>query len=239
MSVPKPPTETATVLLVRRPVAVLDKPSGLLVHSSAWAGPREHTLVDDARALLDAPLGADFHPVHRLDRGTSGVVVFAEAGAVPDVQAALGRDDADKRYWALVRGHVKGRVEIDHAIVDEETGVAREARSVVEPLLVSSVDRCSLVEVRLLTGRRHQARRHLKHISHPVIGDATHGKGPINRAYRDLYGLDRLGLHARSVAFSLTTSGERIHATSPLPASFRDPLARLFGDALGDVEKHT
>jgi tRNA pseudouridine65 synthase len=209
-------------------LAFLDKPSGLLVHSSEWAGPREHSLVDEARVLL----GPGFHPLHRLDRGTSGVVAFAREGSVADLQAALSADDVDKRYWALVRGHVKTRVEVDHPIRDEETGVAREARSIVEPLLLSSVDRCSLVEVRLFTGRRHQVRRHLKHISHPVIGDATHGKGPINRAFRAAWGLGRLALHARSLAFQHPATGARVFATAPLPADLRVPFSHLFGEAL-------
>lgn len=209
----------------------VDKPSGLLVHNSEWAGPRERTLVEHVSELL----GPGWHPLHRLDRGTSGVVAFSREGAVAAFQAALARDDVDKRYWALVRGHLRTRVEVDHPIRDDETGISREARSVVEPLLTSEIERCSLVEIRLFSGRRHQARRHLKHISHPVIGDATHGKGPINRAYRATYGLARLALHARRLALTLPESGARVDVTSPLPADLRDPLLLLFGDALRSV----
>lgn len=210
---------------------MLHKPSGLLVHNSAWAGPREHTLVDEARTLL----GEGFHPVHRLDRGTSGVVLFARD--VARAQEALARADADKRYWALVRGHLRARVVIDHPIRDDDAPDAqgRPAQSVVRPLLLSSVERCALVEVQLLTGRRHQARRHLKHIAHPILGDATHGKGPLNRFYRDAHGLGRLALHARSLSITHPSSQARITVMAPLPADLRVPLERLFGAALGEV----
>jgi tRNA pseudouridine65 synthase len=185
----------------------------------------------------------------------------------------------DKRYWALVRGHVRDVVEIDHPIrddardaepatataseplggVDAESeresgradgqprsrptppprssrpvgpaGPSRPARSRVTPLLVSNVDRCSLVEVRLFTGRRHQARRHLKHISHPVIGDATHGKGAINRAYRDAYGLARMALHARSLVV------DGASAIAQLPSDLVVPLRRLFGRELDEMNE--
>lgn len=221
----------ALLLALADDLAFVDKPSGLLVHNSAWAGPREHTLVDD----VEQHLGPGWHPLHRLDRGTSGVVAFAREKAVASWQAALASQDGDKRYWALVRGHVRGRVEIDHPIRDDETGVAREARSRVEPLILSSVERCSLVEIRLFTGRRHQARRHLKHISHPVIGDATHGKGPLNRAYREAWALSRLALHARHLALTHPTTGVRVAATAPLPHDLREPFERLFGARVGEL----
>ncbi len=207
------------VLARRADLCFVDKRSGLLVHNSAWAGPREHTLVDD----VDAALGDGWHPLHRLDRQTSGVVAFARAADTARLQGALAT--ADKRYWALVRGHLRAAVEVDHPIVDvEDDGarVARPAQSVITPLLGSLLERCSLVEVRLLTGRRHQARRHLKHLAHPVLGDATHGKGPLNREFRERYGLSRMALHARS----LTLDG--CHATSPLPADLVAVCQRLF-----------
>jgi tRNA pseudouridine65 synthase len=201
----------------------VDKPAGMLVHSSAFAGPREHALVDDVAVLL----GPGWHPLHRLDRQTSGVVAFAREGEVARWQAAMAH--ADKRYWALVRGHVSAAVEIDHALRDDDApagAVAKEARSLVTPLLLSSVERCSLVEVRLFTGRRHQARRHLKHISHPVIGDANHGKGPLNRAYRARWGVLRMALHARSLAIPPLGA-----VVAPLPEDLAAPFARLFDAA--------
>lgn len=228
-------------------LAFVDKPAGMLVHSSAWAGPRENSLVDEAEILL----GRGWHPLHRLDRQTSGVVAFAREGAVPRWQAMMAH--ADKRYWALVRGHVHAAIDVDHALRDDDApkeSAPREARSRITPLLRSEVERCSLVEVRLFTGRRHQARRHLKHVSHPVIGDASHGKGPLNRAYRVRWGVLRMALHARSLTIPLaavpsvgiratpeTPSAHERHSTlairvaAPLPDDLRAPLERLFGEA--------
>lgn len=217
-------------------LAFVDKPSGILVHSSAWAGPKEHSLVDETEVLL----GPDWHPLHRLDRQTSGVVAFARHDVVARWQAAMAH--ADKRYWALVRGHVHDAVDVDHPLRDDDApaeSAPREARSRVTPLLRSEVERCSLVEVQLFTGRRHQARRHLKHISHPVIGDANHGKGPLNRAYRARWGVLRMALHARSLSIPLDERGDvhprdhherhTVKATAPLPEELRAPLVRLFG----------
>lgn len=220
VSAPTGPADDVAALLLARhdDVCFVDKPSGMLVHNSAWAGPRERTLVEQVTATI----GAGWHPLHRLDRQTSGVLAFARAEHVARLQLALAT--ADKRYWALVRGHVHASVTVDHPIVDVEHGerVARAARSTVTPLAMSPIERCSLVEVRLLTGRRHQARRHLKHLSHPVLGDATHGKGPLNREFRARHGLQRMGLHART----LVLDGRG--ATSPLPADLLAICQRLF-----------
>lgn len=212
-------------------LAFVDKPAGMLVHCSAWAGPRERALVDD----VDELLGPGWHPLHRLDRQTSGVIAFAREGYVPRWQAALA--NADKRYWALVRGHVLEPVEINHPFRDDDAPASEEpkaARSLVRPLLRSAVERCSLVEVRLFSGRRHQARRHLKHISHPVIGDANHGKGPLNRAYRATWGIARMALHARSLALPTSDAegdGRAWHtAVARLPGELRAPCERLFGE---------
>lgn len=209
------------VLLCTEELAFIDKPAGMLVHCSAWAGPREHALVDDVEALL----GAGWHPLHRLDRQTSGVVCFAKEGAIAAWQARL--TTADKRYWALVRGHVHEPVDVVHAFKDDdapEDDEPKPAHSVVIPLLRSAVERCSLVEVQLHSGRRHQARRHLKHIAHPVIGDANHGKGPLNRCYRAQWGVTRMALHARSLALSGAPC-----VSAALHEDMRAPLERLFG----------
>jgi tRNA pseudouridine65 synthase len=215
-----------TILARADGAIVVDKPSGQLVHNSAWAGPRERSLVDDVRACE----GADRHPVNRIDRGASGLVVFADAAHVSAWQRAL--DDGDKRYLAVVRGTVRDAVDVDHAIVDEETRVARDARSRVVPLARarSGEQPVSLVEVRLFTGRKHQARRHLKHIAHPVIGDANHGKGPINRAFAERHGLGRLMLHAWSLTCA-RDDGVALDVRAPPTGEFARVLSALFGDA--------
>jgi tRNA pseudouridine65 synthase len=166
----------------------------MLVHDSAYAGPSERTVTDDVRAA-GFPTAA---PVHRLDRQTSGVLVFAlDADAARMWQQHLAT--TTKHYLALVRGRVHQTIDVDHPLDNpDKAGSARHpARSRIIPVAVSQRERLSLVEVILLEGgRMHQVRRHCKHASHPILGDANYGKGPINRDLRDRYGLDRLALHA-------------------------------------------
>ncbi len=200
---------------------VVDKPAGMLVHNSAWAGPREHTLTDLVRTRFPEAV-----PVHRLDRQTSGAIVFAKRSSGAEaLQQQLS--SSSKPYLALVRGHVTGVLEVDHAITrergdDDDDKGAQDARSRIVPIACSDVDRCSLVVVVLFTGRKHQARRHCKHVDHPVLGDATHGKGSMNRAYREQHGLARMALHALQV----TLDGVVVRA--PLPRDLGNTLARLF-----------
>jgi tRNA pseudouridine65 synthase len=89
-----------------------------------------------------------------------------------------------------------------------------------QPLQGFATTRCAEVALEPLTGRRHQLRRHMKHIAHPIIGDATHGKGPLNRAVADLIGLQRLWLHAQSLELPHPVSGQRLQLVSPLPSEW-------------------
>jgi tRNA pseudouridine65 synthase len=210
-------------------VLVVSKPSGLLTHNSAWAGPREESL----RQLLLRQEGGALHPVQRLDRGASGLVVFARSPeATRAWQEALADENAVKLYLALVRGQLAESVTVDHPIRDARAGgselAARPAQSEVRPLASSEVDRCSLVELRLRQGRRHQARRHLKHISHPVIGDSTWGKGEVNRRYGERYGLSRLALHCACLLVRHPMTGEALTLRAPIPSDLVAPLALLF-----------
>lgn len=206
------------LLFVDDAVVVANKPSGLLVHRG-WAD-------DDDVALFRVRdmLGAHVHLVHRLDRGTSGVLLFArtrEAAAVLGRALEAGR--VEKSYLALVRGTPPDEGVIDHPIPRREDGERVAAVTRFRRLARSPVDRCSLVLAQPETGRLHQVRRHFHHISHPIIGDVNYGSGAINRQYRARYGLHRLALHARSIAFDHPTTGERIVATAPTP----DDLSRV------------
>lgn len=210
------------LLFVDDHVVVANKPSGLLVHRG-WAD-------DDDVAMFrvrDA-IGAWVHPVHRLDRGTSGALVFARS---PDAAAALAKSfeekDVDKRYLALVRGVPPESGTIDYAIQKSEDGPRVPAVTHYERVGRSEVDRCSLVLARPETGRLHQIRRHLRHIDHPLVGDVRHGSGAINRHYRATYDLHRLALHAASIAFTHPVTGARVAVEAPMPDDLRVPLARL------------
>lgn len=215
-------SEGITLLFVDEHVVVADKPSGLLVHRG-WDN-------DDDVALFrvrDA-VGQHVHPIHRLDRGTSGALLFARSR---EMAALLCRSFEEHRvekcYLALVRGTPPDRGLIDYAIPKSEDGPRVEARTRYLRMGRSAVDRCSLVLAMPETGRLHQIRRHLRHINHPLVGDVAYGSGVINRHYRAEYALHRLALHACRLGFDHPVSGQRVVVDSPIPADLGAALAKL------------
>lgn len=213
-------------MLTRRPDAiVVDKPAGLLVHRTALAPDRDVLLT----RVRDA-LGQRVWPVHRLDRPTSGTVLFAlSADAVSAWQEALS--SGRKTYYALVRGQA-GRhdgTRIDRPLSVD--GRLRNAETHIRVLATRADPRCSLLEVSPSTGRFHQIRRHLAGIGHPVLGDSSHGDTRVNRAWRT-HGLHRLALHCAMLA--LPHPDGPLSVTAPLPPAllglldslgFEDPTA--------------
>lgn len=203
---------------------VVNKPPGQLVHNSAWAGPRERSVAGQ----LSDQLNHEVHPVHRLDRGTSGVLLFAfDRDAVAFWQASLASADADKRYLAVVRGRTLTPQRIEHPVKkDKGSKERKDAVSEVVSATPSAVDRCSLAEVRVLSGRWHQVRQHLAHLRHPVLGDADHGDTRENRRYREEHGLAGLALHAVSLT-ATGPGGERLSVIAPAPSHLVALLSRL------------
>jgi len=208
---------------------VVHKPSGLSVHRGLGAE-RDTVLT----ALRAQGLGA-LHPVHRLDRATSGVLVL---GRSPDAARALGRAFAQgavaKAYVALVRGTPPERTEVDYAIPCDEGGHKVDARTVIERiatvLIAASTLReahYSLVRAWPETGRFHQVRRHLKHLGHPVVGDANYGRSEHNRLCRACFGLSRLALHAARISLPHPRHGGRVHWLASLPEDLAQPLGRM------------
>jgi tRNA pseudouridine65 synthase len=192
---------------------VVNKPSGLLTHRGL-ANDRDNALVR-ARALA----GRYVYPVHRLDRATSGVLVFAlDAESAGALGKQLEAGGFDKRYLALVRGAPADALEIDYPLpaLEAERGAERKpARTSLRTL--GRFERSSLLECTPHTGRPHQLRRHLKHISHPIAGDTRYGDGKHNRALRERFGLHRLALHAARLTLTHPRSGERLTLHAQLP----------------------
>jgi tRNA pseudouridine65 synthase len=210
-------------------VAVV-KPSGMLVHRTDQAPDRE-VLLQLAR---DATGGGHLFPVHRLDRGASGVVILArsaEAAAVLHPQFEDGR--ARKCYLVLVRGVPPDEGTVDHAIPRREGGPRVPAQTRYRRLATvlaaegEREPRYSLVEARPHSGRLHQIRRHLKHLGHPVLGDVSYGRREHNHLCRDRFGLDRLALHASALTVDHPTTCAPIHFAAPLPDDLRAPLQRM------------
>lgn len=210
------------LLFVDADLVVANKPSGIVVHRG-WAN-------DDDVAMFrvrDA-LGQHVHPVHRLDRGTSGALVFARTREMAAAMAsAFEEGRIDKGYLALVRGHPPAEGTVDYPLAPQPGAERVPAVTHFRTVASSSVDRCSLVEARPVTGRLHQIRRHLRHLSHPLVGDVTHGSGPLNRHYRATYGLHRLALHAHRVAFTHPRTDQRLDVRAPLPDDLAGPLRTL------------
>ena len=182
---------------------VVAKPSGVPTHRGWAHDDDDDPLLQQVRDLANAYV----YPVHRLDRGASGIVLFAldkEAAAA----FASAWPDADKRYLAITRGHPAEHLVIDHAI-PKAPGEPR-VPAVTEIWRREVLGRYALVEARPRTGRLHQIRRHLKHISCPLIGDVRYGKGEHNRIWRDRFGLHRLALHAASLRVGHPDGGELV-----------------------------
>ncbi len=198
-------------------LCVADKPSGLLVHRG-WAN-------DDVTALQLAhqACGRFVYPVHRLDRGASGVLVFAlNKETAADLGAQFAEGLVEKTYLALVRGVLRGPVLVDHPLPRSEGGQERvAARTLLQP--IESVGGYTLLAARPQTGRLHQIRRHCKHAGHPLIGDVNYGKGEHNRRFRSL-GLNRLALHCTRLALCHPLSKVTQAWDSPLPLDFLLPL---------------
>ena len=181
-----------------------------------------------ALQMLRDQLGRPVWPVHRLDKGTSGVLLFALDAATARTlgQRFEAGEGLTKTYRAIVRGWPPAEGLIDHPlkrlpddarpgreeIQDASTAFRSLARYTL-PLATGEFPqtRCALVALSPQTGRRHQLRRHMKHIAHPIIGDATHGKGPLNRAVAALIGGQRLWLHALRLELVHPVTGVTLH----------------------------
>ncbi|MHC4947341.1 MAG: RluA family pseudouridine synthase [Planctomycetota bacterium] len=202
-------------------LVVVSKPGGMMVHRARGARPGEWF----ALQAVAHQLGGFLYPVHRLDRATSGLLCFALSSEMAAaLHAALRSEATIKEYLVLVRGETPETFVSDRPLTSER-GEKQPARSEFRRLAVFS--RCSLLAARITTGRRHQIRRHLAHLAHQVIGDSSHGKGRINRFFRETYGLPRMFLHARRLVVAHPRTGDRLDLADPLPEDLRAFLERL------------
>ncbi|KPK17289.1 MAG: hypothetical protein AMJ62_02155 [Myxococcales bacterium SG8_38] len=202
-------------------VVVVDKPSGLSVHRGDDKGSTF------ALNLTRSAIGQWVYPVHRLDRATSGVLVFALSPEhARTLHEAFDTQTVSKTYLALVRGTPPANGVIDSPMEKREGGPDVEAVTEYETLFVSN-RRLSLVQARPRTGRRHQIRRHLRRINHPLAGDVRYGNGSDNRRYRVELGLYRLALHAKRLSFVHPASGELVTFESAMPEDLATPLRRI------------
>ncbi|MBK6415211.1 MAG: pseudouridylate synthase [Thermomonas sp.] len=220
------------VLYQDEALAVVDKPAGLMAHDSALA--RGET--DFAADRLREQFGKPIFLVHRLDRATSGCLLLAFDR---ETASALGKTlmsgEVAKDYWAVCRGWpAEQRFVVDHPL-DGGPGkpLKKPAQTAFEVLATCELpvpsagfetSRYALLQASPLTGRFRQIRRHLKHLSHHLIGDSSHGDGRHNRNFRML-GIHRMLLHARRLAFVHPHTGARLDVAAPVDAEFARALA--------------
>ena len=219
-------------------IVAINKPSGLLVHKS----PIDKHETRFALQELRDQIGQYVYPVHRLDKPTSGVLLFALNAETAKTVSQLFRDNlVQKEYIAIVRGYTETTGEIDHPLkqmldtkVQKEKGITKEEQeaqteyerleTVELPYPVSRypVARYSLVRLLPKSGRKHQLRRHMKHIFHPIVGDTKHGRGEHNNLFREKFECHRLLLHAQKMVFMHPVSKKKLVIVAPLDQVFKD-----------------
>ncbi len=188
--------------------------------------------------MLRDQTGHHVYPVHRLDRGTSGVLIFGKSNEAASLLGRIFQEKSvEKVYWAVARGYVAEQDTIDYALSDKETNqpeqsaVTHYARlaQVEMPWPISRYEtaRYSWVEVRPETGRRQQIRKHFAHIFHPVVGDKRHGDVKHNAHWYETLQIRRLLLHARTLAFQHPFTQERVALEAPLDDDFSRAMALL------------
>jgi tRNA pseudouridine65 synthase len=219
----------------------IDKPAGLLVHRSDID--RHETRF--AVQLLRDQIGRRVQPVHRLDKGTSGVLLFAfDNETTRMLSSQFERNHVDKTYLAVVRGWPAASGSIHHPLARQHDDYGRslpeaeaqpahtDYRRLATIELPQAVDRYptaryALVALYPRTGRRHQLRRHMKHIAHPIVGDATHGKGRHNRFFQETLGCHRLLLACVELRFCHPQRGTALTIRAPLGDQFANIVSRF------------
>lgn len=225
-------------------LVAVNKPSGLLVHKS----PIDKRETAFALQMVRDQIGKYVYPVHRLDKPTSGVLVFALSAEVAKLLSEQFREHKlQKEYIAVVRGYTEFEALIDYELkvildkkADKDRNPNKEPQEVktfyerlatVElPYAVSRypVARYSLVKLLPQTGRKHQLRRHMKHIFHPIVGDTKYGRNEHNRLFREKFDCHRLLLHANKLTFEHPVSKEKLSIEAKFDEVFERVIMELF-----------
>lgn len=229
-------------------LVAINKPSGLLVHRS-WLD--THATEFAVQKLRDQ-IGQHVYPVHRLDRPTSGVLLFVlDKDSARHLMQQFIDQSTEKSYLAVVRGHLEQGI-LDYPlkyqydkIADKKADMTKPAQEAVTeyhcisqtevPVAVGpySSSRYSLMELVPKTGRKHQLRRHMKHLRHPIVGDTSHGDGKHNTMFRENFDIHRLLLHAAYLSVIHPKTQQKIEIHAPLTSEF----ARVLSDINLSVEK--
>lgn len=220
----------------------INKPAGMLVHRS-WLD--KHETVFAMQTLRDQ-IGQHVFPIHRLDRPTSGVLLFAlDSNTARMMSEQFEQHQIQKSYLAVVRGYLLGEGRIDYPlkvvqdkIADKFSGDKEPQAAITDYQSLATVEmpypagkfstaRYSLVQLFPQTGRKHQLRRHLKHLFHPIIGDTNYGDLHQNRAFTANTGCDRLFLHSNQLQFTHPHRLQKIVIDAPLDPQWQQLFAQF------------
>lgn len=212
-------------------LVAINKPHGLLVHQSSIARNADEFAVQ----LLRDQIGQRVYPTHRLDRKTSGVLLFAlDKTTNQSLTQQFTDKTITKKYWAIVRGFAPDELTIDYAL-RKDNGVLQDAVTKIKTVQRTEIDlpfgkhstsRYSLVEAEPITGRMHQIRKHMAHILYPIIGDRPHGCNKQNKLWLEKFGMKTMLLHAHSLTFTHPKSLEEI-TFSAQPSEIFKEVTRL------------
>jgi tRNA pseudouridine65 synthase len=204
----------------------INKPHGLLVHRSKIA----NDATEFALQMLRDQIGRHVSPVHRLDRKTSGVLLFAFE---KDVEIAMHKQFqkamVEKKYLAILRGYAPEQMDIDYPLA-KENGNIQEAFTSFKSLQYTEIavpfgkhetSRYTLVEASPKTGRMHQLRRHFAHIFYPIIGDRKHGCNKQNKFFKEQFEFTTMLLHASEIAFTHPVSSDQVKLKATIQPEFK------------------
>lgn len=249
-------TSAVELLLQEKPVlkilyqdeylVAVDKPSGLFVHRSYM----DKDEIYFALQLVRDQVGKYVYPLHRLDRPTSGVLLF---GLSEDVARKMGEAFTNKTikktYYAITRGHLLGEDIVDYALKEkldkigdkyvDPNKTAQTAQTHYQSLSTAILNesvgkfntvRYSLIKLNPATGRRHQIRRHLAHLRHPIIGDINYGDNKQNPFFNEHFGFKRLMLHAHKLTFTHPITDELIDIVADFDEQWKGVFKQLAWD---------
>ncbi|QNK64369.1 pseudouridylate synthase [Pedobacter sp. PAMC26386] len=204
----------------------INKPHGLLVHRSSIANDAK----EFALQMLRDQVNRRVSPVHRLDRKTGGLLLFAfEKDVEIAMQQQFMNGEVQKKYLAIVRGYAPDSEEIDYPLA-KDNGTMQDAFTAFITLKRAELDvafgkhptsRYSLVEAIPTTGRMHQLRKHFAHIFYPIIGDRKHGCNKQNKFFKEQWEMTTMLLHASELLFKHPVTHQDIHLKAPVHEEFK------------------
>lgn len=212
-------------------IIVINKPTSILVHRTKISEDRIFVVQELNKQLG----GVKVNPVHRLDRPTSGVLVFAfHTESASKLCESFRESTIKKKYLALTRGHMEKEVSVDSPLMHKNKVDELECRTDFKALKHYTIPynigkyeqtRLSLVEASPHTGRTHQIRRHLNHIFFPIVCDRKHGDNKLNKLFKEEFELPRLMLHASEITFPHPSTGKFMTIKAPFPENWNDTMA--------------